>query len=519
MKCAFRRQGLWCGLLTLCATGAFGVGALVSTGAVWPVAPVVTQLPAEESAPPLDPESPAVQQAVDQAKSLSLAFRAAAERVLPAVVSIENRPKPTAVAATSPAPFSRDENPFAGTPFEDLFRDLPMQPNFRGGIESPAPSGIGSGVIFDTQGWILTNSHVVEGDGLVKVRLNDGREFEATQVYRDPLSDIAVIKIEASGLPAANLGNSEHLSVGDWVIALGQPYGLESSVTAGIISAKHRGVGITARANFLQTDAAINPGNSGGPLVDLSGKVVGINTAITTRSGGNDGIGFSVPINQARWVAEQLTQHGRVQRAYLGVGIQPLSAELAQQFQVPPRQGVLVTEVHPRTPAEQAGLQSGDVITEFAGIRVHSPQELQSLVEQSEIGTRYQITVIRDGQNQNLVFTSESQPDDFGRIAAVRSRPGTNAPAYRGAWGLAVDQNSEAAGNGRAGGVRVIDVQAGSPAARAGLIPGMVIMRVNQVNVNTVEEFQAAVTTVSEDTDVMLLVRTPQGSRFVVLRT
>ncbi|MCA9223426.1 MAG: trypsin-like peptidase domain-containing protein, partial [Planctomycetales bacterium] len=321
------------------------------------------------------------ERAVASAKGLSTAFRVASEKVLPSVVTIENMPKAAVASDERAAPQQRnpsgDRNPFEGTPFEDFFKDRgfnfempPIQPQPRAG-------GTGSGVVIDPSGIILTNNHVVAGDGEVTVRLHGDREFKATNVWTDPKTDIAVVKIDATGLVAAKLGDSDTVAVGDWVLALGQPFGLEDTVTAGIISAKHRGIGITARENFLQTDAAINPGNSGGPLVNLDGEVIGINTAISSRTGGNDGIGFAVPINLAKWVGDQLVHGGAVHRAYLGVGIQPVTATLAEQFKVKPREGVAVTEVFPSTPAAIAGLQSGDVIVEYAGVAVSSPNELQ----------------------------------------------------------------------------------------------------------------------------------------------
>ena len=274
---------------------------------------------------------------------------------------------------------------------------------------------MGSGVVIDADGLILTNNHVVAGGGEVTVRFHDGREYKAAQVWTDPKTDIAVVKLDGvSDLVTAKMADSDSVAIGDWVLALGQPFGLESSVTAGIISAKHRGIGITARENFLQTDAAINPGNSGGPLVNLDGEVIGINTAISSRSGGNDGIGFAVPINLAKWVAQQLAEGGTVQRAYLGVGIQPVTQKLADQYHVKPGLGVVVTETFPNTPASKAGLESGDVIVEYAGIRVDSPSELQVVVERSEIGRPHVLSIVRGGKQMDLKFTPEVQPSEFG---------------------------------------------------------------------------------------------------------
>ncbi len=338
---------------------------------------------------------------IDSANHLSSAFRTIASELLPAVVAIENRPKLAWQDAgpAGPRPSNNDlprQNPFKGTPFEDMFRDRQFQMPPSGPNGSPMPSpraGIGSGVIIDNAGIILTNNHVVAGGGEVMVSTQDGREFVATNVWTDPKTDLAVVKIEApSDLVAATLGDSDEVAIGDWVLALGQPFGLESSVTAGIISAKHRGIGITDRENFLQTDAAINPGNSGGPLVNMRGEVVGINTAIHSRSGGSDGIGFAIPSNLARWVGDQLVSTGTVKRAYLGVGIQPVTQDLAKQLSVKPRGGVVVTEVFPNTPAAEAGMKSGDVIVKF-GDRTgdHSPVAAACRGAIDRLGARWSV--------------------------------------------------------------------------------------------------------------------------------
>ncbi len=255
------------------------------------------------------------------------------------------------------------------------------------------------------------------------------RTFVATNVWTDPESDLAVVKIEhASDLVAATLGDSDQVEIGDWVLALGQPFGLESTVTAGIISAKHRGIGITARENFLQTDAAINPGNSGGPLVNLRGEVVGINTAIHSRSGGNNGIGFAVPSNLARWVSDQLMDTGTVKRAYLGVGIQPVTQDLAKQLSVKLHGGVVVTDVFPNTPAAKAGLNSGDVIVRFGDTAVPSPQALQLAVERSPLGEEIPVEIVRHGKTMNLTYHVTEQPSDF---AATFDREPTTKSAKR----------------------------------------------------------------------------------------
>ena len=407
---------------------------------------------------------------------------------------------------------------FRGSPFGKDFRfeTPPGTPHHRGG-------GSGSGVIVDTDGVILTNNHVVSGGGKVTVRLYDGREFEAADVLTDPKTDLAVVRISgASRLTAATLGDSDQIEVGDWVLALGQPFGLESTVTAGIISAKHRGIGITARENFLQTDAAINPGNSGGPLVNLHGEVIGINTAISSRGGGNDGIGFAVPANMARWVTEQLRSDGVVRRAYLGVGIQPLTAQLAEQFQVEPRQGVVVTQVQPDTPAAAAGLQAGDVIVEFAGKPITAAGQLQLTVERAEIGTSHELVVVRDGERTTLTLRPQQQPTD--QLADRSDESPRHGGSRLDRLGMQIDELEPTVarklGLEDVAGVVITDVRNGSAAAEAGLASGTVITQINGTAVASVADVDELLADTNDDSNtksVLLLVRTASGSRFVVV--
>ncbi len=484
-----------------------------------------TALKAPVVAPEISPAE--AQRAVSSAKDLSTAFRFASEKVLPAVVTIETRPKAVGVEQSSLEPKQRGPgiqgNPFEGTPFEDLFKD--------GGFDIEGPSlrpqphgnGMGSGVVIDESGIILTNNHVVAGDGDVTVRLYDGREFKGSNVWTDPKSDIAVVKIDADHLTAAKIGNSDAISVGDWVLALGQPFGLESTVTAGIISAKHRGIGITERENFLQTDAAINPGNSGGPLVNLDGEVVGINTAISSRSGGSEGVGFAVPINVAHWVADQLAHGGKVHRAYLGVGIQPVSATLAAQFNVKPREGVVVTNVLKDTPAAKAGLEVGDVIVEYAGRVISSPNELQLIVEQGQLGHAETLTIIRNGKRMNLNFTPEELPGTLA-LGEVLQGSGATTPEKSRLDNLGLEVSTldanvaEQLGVTGLDGVVITSVRSDSPADRAGLSTGMVITQINRHAVKSLDDFNKAVKESESNDTLLLLVRSQDGSRFVVVR-
>ncbi|MEO8268904.1 MAG: Do family serine endopeptidase [Aureliella sp.] len=515
------------------AWGAALIGMIVSAG--WAAADRGGASPGKsQQLSPMTELSPEVERAIESANSLSTAFRSVANRVLPAVVAIENRPNMAWQQTGQVQPsqgglpgVQEGENPFKGTPLEDRFRsykfhrvpsenaqpDGPMQ-------RQPSFGGIGSGVIIDTAGIVLTNNHVVAGGGEVTVKTQDGREFTAVEVWTDPKTDVAVVKIDATNLVAAPIGDSDVVEIGDWVLALGQPFGLESTVTAGIISAKNRAMGITDRENFLQTDAAINPGNSGGPLVNLRGEVIGINTAISSRSGGNEGIGFAIPSNLARWVSNQLVSSGAVRRAYLGVGIQPITQDLAKQLSVAPRSGVAVTDVYPTTPAAKTGLASGDVIVKFDGLSVRDPQQLQLAVERSEFGKSVKIDIVRQGKAMVLNYFPEEQPNDFGVRGAVETEPRTTKRLEK--LGLEVaplDADvAKQLGMNDIRGVVITSVRSNGLAADAGLNSGMVIIQVNRQAVETVEEFVSAMENSESDKGTLLLVRTESGSRFIVLK-
>ena len=351
------------------------------------------------------------------ARALSKAFRQAAESSAPSVVTIVAKQKISASERNQQLrnllndPNFRRMFPEGRLPF-----DLPESEEGEGnGDESETPgftTNVGSGVVIDKSGIVLTNSHVVEQADEVVVRMPDGTEIMAKDIRRDAMSDVAILRIEQTdGLPVARLGNSDHLDIGDWVIAIGSPFELEATVSAGIISAKERGIRKIERARLLQTDAAINPGNSGGPLVNLSGEVVGINTAIATNSGGYQGVGFAIPINQAKWIADELLQYGKVRRAWLGTSIGELDAEAARKLELKARSGVRVISVFAKSPADKAGLQNDDVIIEFGGIRVRLPGDLQSAVEQQPIGSARKMVVLRKGNRVEIDVTLEALPE------------------------------------------------------------------------------------------------------------
>ncbi|MEM8680884.1 MAG: trypsin-like peptidase domain-containing protein [Planctomycetota bacterium] len=312
---------------------------------------------------------------VSHARDLSKAFRSAAGKVAPAVVTI--------IAQSNYSRMLDDED---GT--------------------------VGSGVVIHASGLILTNSHVIDGASRVLVRLADGREYLAARKLQDEMSDVAILELdEVEELTAAKLGDSDQLDTGDWVIAIGSPFELETTVSAGIISGKNRSLRKIQRGKLLQTDAAINPGNSGGPLVNLEGEVIGINTAIASTSRGYQGIGFAIPSNQAKWVVRQLIEHGVVRRAYLGVNIADLTAGDAQRRGLPPMAGVLISNVKPNSPASRAGLMPDDVIVEFAGMRVRDARDLQGIVEQKAEGSSHPMKIIRDGLTSTLDVRVERLED------------------------------------------------------------------------------------------------------------
>ncbi|MCI0361744.1 MAG: Do family serine endopeptidase [Planctomycetaceae bacterium] len=510
--------------VALLAAGLASAGYFAGTGGM---------LVAETKAPAISPADPAVA----HANALSHAFRASAERVLPAVVAIQNESKPRMVRRELP----RGEQPRRSQPMPQLpkeFGELDplLKKFFEGGpgiegfegfdqLPNMPRQSSGSGVIIDPSGIILTNNHVVAGDGKVTVKLHDGREFVATEVKTDPNTDVAVIRIKANGaLPFAELGDSDKMQIGDWVLALGQPFGLQDTVTAGIVSAKDRGIGIMRHEEFIQTDAAINPGNSGGPLVNLQGQVIGVNTAISSRGGGFEGIGFAVPVNVARWVSDQLVKNGKVQRAYLGIGIQPLDQDLADQLGVSTPGGALVTDVQPDSPAAAAGLKPQDVIVSFNGLPIGSHRQLSAVVGRTPIGKAVPVVVYRDGKETKLHVTVREAPANYGAIAeqdVQRDQPAEAAQFNK--LGLEVAPlTADVAGQlgiKESAGVVITAVEEGSVADRAGLDASMAIVQVGRQQVKSVAEFDAAIASGSLDKGILVLVKSAEGSRFVVLKS
>jgi serine protease Do len=462
--------------------------------------------------------------ALRHAESLSEAFHAASEIAMPSVVTIRSRTKAQPVTRGG-RQVPRGENPFKGTPFEDFFNGK----NFEDMVPDQMPrQGMGSGVIIDSSGIVLTNNHVVEGADEVIVHLADGREFKADDIKTDDQTDLALVRIKGAGnLPAATLGDSDKLRIGDWVIAIGNPFELEQTVSAGIISGVGRELGSVRRARFLQTDAAINPGNSGGPLVNLKGEVVGINTAIATDNGRFQGVGFAIPVNTAKWIAGHLREKGSVQRAYLGVALEEMDPELAQQFGTKADGGVLVAQVFPDSPAAKAGFKPGDVVTSFDGQKVKDRNDLQSMVERASLDSKHTLEVLRDGKTVTLEVTAKAMPKDFGTL----ERPGRigrgnndDPAAYKAEQlGLEVSELSpemaKQLGFENETGVVISDVERGTVGFDKGLRAGMMILQINKKPVKSLDEFKAALEGVSTKEGVLLLVRTPNGAnRFVLLK-
>lgn len=477
-------------------------------------------------------DHPAAVAGRENAQNLSDAFRKAADVTLPTVVTIESHSKPHETRGQGKGRM-QVENPFQGTPFEDFFKDdMPFGFRFDDGqgmhsFRTPPRHGMGSGVIVDRSGIVLTNNHVVEGADEVTVRLADGREFKAQDIKTDPETDLAVLRIEGAGsLPAARLGDSDGVQIGDWVIAVGNPFGFDSTVSAGIISSKGRELPANKRIRLLQTDAAINPGNSGGPLVNLDGEVVGINTAIASSNGGFQGIGFAIPSNQARWVMKQLIEKGTVARSWLGVGIEKVNADLARQFGIDRRDGVIVAEIRPNSPAAEAGFEEGDVVVAYGGKPIHTPRDLQELVERTPVDSRQAVKVLRNGREMELQVVVKTMPSDAKQVAADDEKPnrGSTSNGYADEeLGLEVADLTPATARrlGYEGlqGVVITEVAPDGIAAQAGLRTGDLIMRVGKqkIEVDSVAAFKKALSHESVKDGVLLLVRTNGHNAFLVL--
>lgn len=441
-------------------------------------------------------------ESIQAALKLSEAFSYIAERAAPAVVYIE-----TERVVTAPLfPFGFFD--------EEFLKNFPSIPRYR-------ERGAGSGFIISSDGYIVTNNHVIHKAQRITVKLLDGRTFVAEKVGADPLSDIALLKIKANNLPTLPIGNSDLIKPGEWVIAIGNPFGLNHTVTVGVISAKGRsGIGISDVEDFIQTDAAINPGNSGGPLLNLRGEVIGMNTAIFTRSGGYMGIGFAIPSNIIKMVVEQLKTKGVVERGFLGVSIQDLTPKLAKDLGIKVSEGALITEVVPNSPAAKAGLKEKDVVIGFNDRPVRSASELKNYILLTKPGTEVMLKVIRNNQTleikvkigspQKSLITSKYELEEIQRFLETLGMEIENLTPERA-------KKFEKMGIRSPKGVVITNVLPESPADYAGLTAGLLIDEVNGIKISSIKEFMEALKPSLESKRVILGIRTPSGRKIVSL--
>ena len=416
-------------------------------------------------------------------------FAEIASAVTPAVVNITSQK----LVSSQPR-----ENPFDS--FKDFFgqQGIPRPPQERYGM------GSGSGVIVSPDGHIVTNFHVIDGAQEVTVMLVDKREFTGKVLGTDPQTDLAFIKIDATNLPYLRWADVSQLQVGDYVLAVGNPFGLRSTVTQGIVSALGRGgMGISQYEDFIQTDAAINPGNSGGALVNTKGELIGINTAIFSRTGGSQGVGFAIPASMAQPVFESLVKNGKVVRGYLGVGIQEVTADLARTLDLTKAEGALVTDVKKGSPANKAGLERGDTIVKYQETPITDPRSLQRAVTRTAVDTQVTITVVRDGEKRQLMTTISQHPDS---IHMAKTGQSFEQGALAGVKVKDLDQHLAQQLNvgGRIEGVVVTQVESGSQADRAGLVRGDVISEINKKPIASVHDYQKKISNLN-DNDVALV--------------
>ncbi|MFH1355218.1 MAG: Do family serine endopeptidase [Candidatus Omnitrophota bacterium] len=385
------------------------------------------------------------------------------------------------------SPFLKEDDIFRSF-FDDFFGEIPER--------EYKQTGLGSGVIIDTEGYILTNEHVVGGADKITVTLPDGREFKGEIKGKDARSDLAVIKINAKELPVAKLGDSNQVMIGEWVVAIGNPFGFalqnpEPTVTVGVISALHRTLGRMAGekdfSDLIQTDAAINPGNSGGPLVNLRGEIVGINVAIFSTTGGYQGVGFAIPVNNAKRILSRLIEGKKILYGWLGVTVQDLTDELAEYFGLADKNGVLVAKVLDNSPAEKGGMKEGDIIKQFGGKDVNNVRQLLSAVASAQVGNKTEVLVVRDNKNLNLSIVIGERPDDVEKLDSMSEE----SAAWRG---LEVEnitlENSRRYNIQEKQGVVVVNIEPDSPADDAQLVLGDLITGINRKPVNNLSDYQ-----------------------------
>jgi len=467
----------------------------------------------------LAPMSPALA----QARALP-DFADIVEKAGPAVVNIRTTARVTAERGQSPQlPFSLPEGMDENDPFYEFFRRFfpPRQPAPNGprgrGPGAEVPRGVGSGFIISADGYLLTNHHVVDGADEIYVTLTDKRELRGKVIGSDRRTDIALVKIEAADLPSLPIGDSEKLRVGEWVVAIGSPFGLDNTVTAGIVSAKSRDTG--DYLPFIQTDVAVNPGNSGGPLLNMAGEVVGINSQIYSRTGGFMGISFAIPIDEAMRVADQLREAGRVIRGRIGVGIAEVTRDVAEPLGLPRAAGALVRSVEQGGPADRSGIEVGDIILRFNGRQIDKASDLPRLVGSTKPGARVAVQVWRRGALRDLnVTVDELRPEAAARAGGSSAPKAAPAPAAANALGMSVsDIPADRLAQLRLkNGVLVETVE--GPAAVAGLRAGDIVMALNNTEVTGAAQFAALVDELDRSKASVLLVRRGDSAQFVPIR-
>jgi len=430
-------------------------------------------------------------------------FVALARQLKPTVVNIS-----TSKTISSPKRFyRRPPNQFGVDPFEDFFERFFEEPQRRPRKER----SLGSGFIISGDGYILTNNHVVAGADEIKVKLANGQEFKGEIKGLDEKLDLALIKIEAKNqLAVSKLGDSDAIEIGEWVMAIGNPFGLEQTVTAGIISAKGRVIGSGPYDDFIQTDASINPGNSGGPLFNASGEVIGINTAIVA---GGQGIGFAIPVNMAKAIIPQLREKGKVTRGWLGISVQPITPELAQSFGLADEKGALVTDVSKDSPAEKAGLKSGDIVLEFEGKSINEMNELPRLVAVTEVGKQVTIKLLRNGKIDMIPVTVSRMPDSASEETALHGNDKLGMTVRELTKELAAQLGLK---EGK--GVVVTNVQPDSIAAGTGIRPGDIVREINGVKIESLTSYEKAVSGVRKGNLIRLLLKRGENTFYVAVK-
>ena len=455
-------------------------------------------------------------QALAQARALP-DFTDLVEQVGPSVVNIRTLEK----LSSRPGAGAPDEDMMEffrrfGVPIPNMPRQAPRPNRPAPQQDDEQPRGVGSGFILTTDGYVMTNAHVVEGADEVLVTLTDKREFKAKIIGSDKRSDVAVVKIEATGLPTVKIGDVNRVRVGEWVLAIGSPFGLDNTVTAGIVSAKQRDTGESVP--YIQTDVAINPGNSGGPLINMRGEVIGINSQIYSRSGGYMGISFAIPMDEAVRVSDQLRASGRVTRGRIGVAVGPVSKEVADSIGLGKPTGAYVGTVEPGAPAEKAGVEAGDIIVKFDGKVIEKFADLSRIVGATKPGSKSTVTVFRRGANKDLaVMVAEIEPDKVQKKVADKEDKGKASSAMQ-ALGLTVSEVTDAQRKelNIKGGVRVD--AAAENAARAGIREGDVILEMSNSVVATLKEFDAVVAKLDKAKPVAVLLRRSEWTYRVVIR-